>query len=175
VADARYHPAARVLHWSTAVLVIGLLGVGLWMTGLPISQLKLLVYAWHKWLGLVVLMLTLTRLAWRRYSPPPPLPASVTPWDRELAPVGHWALLVLLLIQPAVGWLMSSAGGVQVFWFGYLALPDLVPRDPALFRILRAAHKYFAFLLMALIALHVAAVLRHDLLRRDGIFRRMWL
>jgi cytochrome b561 len=43
-----YHAAAKTLHWLTAVAVFGLLGVGLWMTGLPISLLKLQVYNWHK-------------------------------------------------------------------------------------------------------------------------------
>jgi len=174
VAAVGYHPFAKTLHWLTAVLVLGLLGVGLWMVGLPIGMTKLLAFAWHKWLGLCVFVLTLLRLAWRRFSPPPALPAALAPWERRLAPLVHWALLVLIVVQPIEGWLMSSAGGVQVFWFGYLALPDLVPRDQHLFRLLRAAHHYLAFLLIGIIALHVAAVIRHDLARRDGIFRRMW-
>jgi cytochrome b561 len=172
--NASYHPVAKILHWLTALLVLGLLAVGLWMVGLPFGMPKLLAFAWHKWIGLCVLVLAVLRLAWRRHSPPPALPASVTRWERRLAPLGHWALLLLILVQPLEGWLMSSAGGVQLFWFGYLRLPDLVPRDQDLFKVLRAAHHYLAFLLIGVIALHVAAVLRHDVLRRDGIFRRMW-
>jgi cytochrome b561 len=169
-----YAPAAKVLHWTSALLVVGLLAVGLWMTGLPLSRLKLVVYAWHKWIGLVVLVLAILRLLWRRHSPPPALPATVTPWERRLAPVGHWALLLLVLAQPISGWLMSSAGGVAVIWFGYLPLPDLVPRNQQLFATLRELHHLLAFALMATIALHIAAVLRHDVLRRDGVLRRMW-
>lgn len=170
-----YTPVAKALHWLTAFCVIGLLAVGLWMIGLPISLLKLQVYAWHKWIGLTVLLLTLVRLAWRWHAPPPALPSTITPWERRLAPLGHWALLTLLLAQPVVGWLMSSAGGVQVFWFGVLALPDIVPRDQTLFAILRTAHAVLAWALIATITIHVLAVARHDLLRRDGIFRRMWI
>ena len=66
-----------------------------------------------------------------------------------------------------------SAGGVKVIWFSLLELPDLVSRDLALFERLRTWHHWLAWTLMALLALHVAAVLRHDVLRRDGIFRRM--
>jgi cytochrome b561 len=168
-----YRPFAKLLHWLTALAVFGLLGVGLWMVGLPFGLLKLQAYAWHKWIGLTVLTLTLLRLGWRRYAPPPRLPDTVTSWERRIAPFGHGALLVLLLALPISGWLMSSAGGVAVYWFGILHMPDLVPRDPALFDTLRTAHHWLAWLLMAVLALHVAAVVRHDVLRRDGIFRRM--
>jgi cytochrome b561 len=174
VAAPTYHAAAKALHWLTALAVFGLLGVGLWMTGLPISLLKLQVYAWHKWIGLVVLILTVARLLWRWRHPPPLLPDAVTRWERALAPVGHWALLALLVAMPVSGWLMSSAAGVSVFWFGVLALPDLVPRNPDLFETLRTAHFVLSRCLIVVVALHIAAVLHHDVLRRDGIFRRMW-
>ena len=97
----------------------------------------------------------------------------MTAWERRLAPLGHGALLVLLLAMPVSGWLMSSAGGVTVFWFGVLQLPDLVPRDPLTFEMLRTLHHWLAWTLMAVLALHVVAVVHHDILRRDGIFRRM--
>ncbi len=172
---AAYHPFAKAVHWLSVLCVLGLLAVGLWMAGLPISLLKLKLYAWHKWIGLVVLALTLVRIAWRRYWPPPSLPDLVTAWERRLASLSHAALLALLVAQPMVGWLMSSAGGVKVYWFGYLPLPDLVPRDQALFALLRETHGVLAYALIAVIALHLLAVVRHDIVRRDGIFRRMWI
>jgi cytochrome b561 len=69
---------------------------------------------------------------------------------------------------------MSSAAGVGVSWFGYIPLPDAVPRDPALFEALKTTHHALSRLLIAMVLLHVGAVLHHDFLRRDGIFRRMW-
>lgn len=169
-----YTFVAKVLHWLSALLVLCLLAVGLWMTGLPFSRLKLVVYAWHKWIGLTVLALALARIAWRFRSPPPALPMALASWEKRLAPIGHWMLLGLVLAQPVSGWVMSSAGGVAVTWFGVLPLPDLVPRDQNLFAALRTLHEALAFALIGTIALHVAAVVRHDVLRRDGILRRMW-
>jgi cytochrome b561 len=169
-----YQPIAKTLHWLTAVAVLGLLGIGLWMVGLPISLLKLQVYNWHKWIGLAVLTLTVVRLLWRWRSPPPPLPDTITRWERALAPAGHWALLILLLAMPASGWLMSSAAGVSIAWFGVLPLPDLVAPNPAFFDALRSTHFILSRALIVVVILHVAAVLHHDVLRRDGIFRRMW-
>jgi cytochrome b561 len=69
---------------------------------------------------------------------------------------------------------MSSAAGVSVAWFVVLPLPDLAPRDPGLFEGLRTTHFLLSRALIALVTLHIAAVLHHDVLRRDGIFRRMW-
>ena len=97
----------------------------------------------------------------------------MTPWERALAPWAHIRLLVLLLALPVSGWLMSSAGGVKVIWFAVLPMPDLVPRDPDLFVALRTLHHWLAWTLMAVLVLHIGAVFRHDVLRRDGVFRRM--
>jgi len=174
VPDAQYRPLAKGLHWLTALLVFGLLVLGLWMVELPFGRPKLQAYAWHKWIGLCVLLLTLARLTWRWRVPPPALPTTVTEWERRLAPVSHGLLLALLVALPLSGWLMSSAGGVAVYWFGIVPLPDLVPRDPRLFEGLCTLHHWLAWTLMAMLVLHLAAVVRHDLLRRDGVFRRMW-
>jgi cytochrome b561 len=168
-----YAPAAKGLHWVSALLVIGMIGVGLWMVDLPLGYPKLYAYAWHKWIGLTVLVLTLARLVWRAYRPPPPLPASVTAWERLLAPGTHLALLIVLLAMPLSGWMMSSAAGVSVTWFGLIPLPDLVARDARLFEALRGTHRWLGWMLMLMLGLHLLAVVRHDVLRRDGIFRRM--
>ncbi len=162
------------MHWIIAFAVLGLLVVGLWMTGLPLGFTKLHAYNWHKWIGLAVLVLTVGRLVWRWRHPPPPLPGTVARWEAASAALGHWALLVLLLAMPISGWLMSSAAGVSVLWFGIVALPDLVPRDTGLFEGLRTTHYLLSRVLIAVLVLHVAAVVHHDVLRRDGIFRRMW-
>ena len=65
MAEPTYHPAAQTLHWLTALAVLGLLGLGLWMTDLPLGLPKLYAYTWHKWIGLSVLLLTVARLLWR--------------------------------------------------------------------------------------------------------------
>ncbi|TXL82197.1 cytochrome b [Vineibacter terrae] len=168
-----YDPTAKALHWLTALLVIGMLGLGLWMVGLPISLQKAKVYSWHKWAGITVLALTLLRIVWRHLRPPPSLPGTLTPLDRRLAPWGHAALYALLLAMPLTGWTMSSAAGIPVVWFGVWQLPDLVGKDEALFKALQTTHHILSRLLIAVVVIHIAAVIRHDVLRRDGVLRRM--
>ena len=174
MAAAKHNRTAIGLHWITALAVLGLLSVGLWMVGLPLGLLKLKVYAWHKWIGMAVLALTTARLLWRWRHPPPALPGSLRDWERRLAPIAHWTLFALLLAMPLSGWTMNSAAGVGLYWFGYVPIPDLVPRDPDLFAALKTVHKVLSRLLIAVVALHVGAVIYHDVLRRDGVFRRMW-
>ncbi|TMJ24591.1 MAG: cytochrome b, partial [Alphaproteobacteria bacterium] len=53
-----YAPVAKLLHWLVALLVLGMIGLGLWMVDLPLGLAKLYAYAWHKWIGLTVLVLT---------------------------------------------------------------------------------------------------------------------
>jgi cytochrome b561 len=170
----RYGRPAQGFHWLTAAIVLGMIGVGLWMVGLPIGRQKLVVYGWHKWFGLLLLVITLARLVWRHFHAPPPLPAGITAWERRAAPIAHWALYGLLIAMPITGWLMTSAAGLPVIWFGLFEVPDLVDRDPALLEAFKSAHHWLSRALILLLLVHVAAVIRHDVLRRDGIIRRMW-
>lgn len=174
MAGPRHNRPAIALHWITAIAVLGTIGVGLWMTRLPLGLLKLEAYAWHKWTGIAVLAVTAARLLWRWRHPPPALPGALPFWERRLAKIGHWTLFTLLLAMPVSGWLMNSAAGIGLYWFGYVPIPDLVPPNPDLFAVLRTVHFILSRLLIATVALHLAAVVYHDVLRRDGIFRRMW-
>jgi cytochrome b561 len=170
----RYGRTAAGLHWLTAAAVLGMIGVGLWMVGLPIGRQKLVVYGWHKWIGLAIMVLTIVRLVWRWTHAPPPLPDRLARWEQQAAPFVHGLLYALLLAMPLSGWLMTSAAGLPVFWFGLFQVPDLVDRDPALFDLFRGIHHWLSRALIVLLVIHIGAVVRHDVLRRDGVLRRMW-
>lgn len=128
VSSARYDAVAKSLHWLTAAMVIGLLGVGLWMTGLRTSPFKIDVYAWHKWFGLTVLALTALRVAWRATHPPPALLAA-SRLQRRIARSVHGVMYALLLAMPMTGWLQNSAAGFPLSWFGLFRVPPLIERD----------------------------------------------
>ena len=180
----RYDAVAMTLHWLIAAAVLALLVAGLWMTD-AIKQpetrnFAYRVYQWHKALGLTVLVLTVVRLGWRLANPPPPLPADMSRWERIGAELSHGAFYVLLLAIPLAGWAMVSASplGLPTIVFGLFEWPhipmlaDLADKKPteAFFR---ATHKYMGFGLMALLALHVAAALKHQFVNRDGVLARM--
>lgn len=168
-----YTRTAVTLHWLSALLILMALPWGLIMTGLDLSPLKLKLYSWHKWLGVTIFWLVAVRLFWRWTHAAPPLPADIPPWQRRLAGAIHALLYLLMLAIPISGWLMSSAKGFQTVYFGVLPLPDLLAKDKVLGDLLASLHAVLNYLLMAMLAVHVAAALKHHFIDRDGVLVRM--
>ena len=171
--NTTYTPVAKGLHWLMAVLILGLLALGIYMSDLPLSPQKLTLYSWHKWAGVTVFLLVWLRLAWRVTHRPPALPASMSPPMRLAAHAGHTALYGLMVVIPVTGWLMSSAKGFQTVWFGVLPIPDLVGRDKALGDVLQETHEALNLLLMLTLGGHLAAALWHHFVLKDDTLRRM--
>lgn len=169
----RYSGLAIALHWLMALAIIGLLGVGVWMTGLKTSPMKIEVYTWHKWIGLTVLVLAVVRGLWRVHRLPPPLAVSVPMWQVRASIHTHRLLYLLMFAMPLSGWLQNSAAGFPLTWFGLFKVPALVGRDKALFAFWQQAHEWLSWALMALIALHVLAALKHHFVDRDDTLKRI--
>ena len=170
---ARYTRTAIALHWLIALLIFAAFPLGLYMTGLQLSPRKLQLYSYHKWIGVGVLLLAGLRLAWRAGHRPPPLVAGMPRWQEIAAHATHHLLYLLLLLIPISGWLMSSALGVPVVWFGVLPLPDLVGKDKELGEVLKLVHKTLNYGLLLLVLAHVAGAVKHQWVDRDGTLARM--
>jgi len=158
-----------------ALMLAGMLGLGFYMQGLPLSPQKLQLYSWHKWTGVTVFMLALLRLAWRITHRPPPLPAHMGRPAIALAHTGHGLLYALMLAIPVSGWLMSSAMGFQTVWFGFLPLPDLLERDREVAKTLTQVHVWLNWTLIVTVTGHVLAAAKHQFWSRDGLLSRMSL
>ena len=166
-------PIAKGLHWLMAALLLGLLALGLYMTDLPLSPEKLLLYSWHKWLGVSAFLLLWCRLLWRLTHRAPAAPEGVSAGMARLATLGHLALYALMLLIPLSGWLMSSAKGVPTVWFGLWPIPDLIGKDKALGEALAQVHGWLNDLLIVTLLAHIGAALKHHFIDRDDILRRM--
>lgn len=175
----RYHPVSVLLHWVLGLALIGLFAVGLYMTDLPFSPQRLKLYNWHKWAGVTLLALSVFRLVWRLTHRPPPLPRAIETamprWQRLAHHATHHGLYLLFFAVPLLGWAYSSAAGFPVVLFGVLPLPDFVPVSEELAGLIKPLHKWSAFAMMALVLLHVAGALKHQLIDRDGLLARMGL
>lgn len=159
-----------------AILFLAQAALGTIMARLPDSAIKFDLYQWHKSNGLLILAFALVRIAWRLADPPPPLPAAMPPWERRAARANHLLLYGALLAIPVAGLALVSASPLQVptVAFGVLYVPPLpLPRDEALEAALIALHGTLAFAALALVAVHVAAALRHRFVLRDGVLARM--
>lgn len=177
----RYSAVAIALHWSVAALILTLLAMGLWMTRLPPgSASQFALYQLHKSIGVTVLLLTALRLAWRLFHRPPPLPPELGSWERAAARAAHAGLYALTVALPLTGWAMVSASpwnlptilyGV-VPWPHLPVLPDLANKAAAE-AALKSAHAAGAWAMLALVALHIGAALKHHFALRDDVLARM--
>ncbi|WP_323016647.1 cytochrome b [Castellaniella sp.] len=171
--NQRYTGTAIFLHWLIAVGLIGVFALGFYMQDLPLSPDKLKLYSWHKWAGVTLLVLIVARLAWRLSHRAPELPLTMGPITRMAAHAGHWLLYGLMLAIPLSGWLMSSAQGFQVVWFGVLPLPDLVAKDAALGALLKTTHVTLNYTLLVAVIGHVGAALQHHFIQKDAVLSHM--
>jgi cytochrome b561 len=178
---SRYSLVAILLHWLIALGVLALIVIGLVMTQLQIPQmLEFKLFQLHKSIGITVLLLAVVRLLWRFTHRPPPLPARTPPLEKGAAHGLHWLLYVFMFAMPLTGWAVVSASpfNLPTVLYGLVPWPDLpllpnLANKAAVGRVLGWVHAYGAWTLIGLLAVHIAAVLRHHLLQREPILRRM--
>lgn len=170
--EEEYGLVARLFHWSIAVLIIGLLPVGLGMGVMENSPLKFEIYALHKSFGLLVFFLGTGRIVWRFVSPPPEHLETHEHWEVVLASAAHFWLYVCIICMPLSGWLMSSAGEFPIPFFG-LHMPALIGKDENLAEFFGEAHEILAYTLLLVLALHVAGALKHHVIDKDETLQRM--
>ena len=170
-----YSTPTRWLHWLTAAVVIATLPVGGIMTteGLP-REVQNALYIFHKNVGVVILLLVAARLIVRAKTPTPAMPASMPNWQKTAASVSHAALYLLLIVMAVSGYVRVRAGGFPIEMLDALGIPTLVPRSDELAANARWVHSTARFALAAFIVLHIGAALHHGLMKRDGVFSRMW-
>lgn len=169
----RYGIIAMIFHWIMALLIIGMLILGLYMVDLPFDMEKLKLYGWHKEFGALVLMLVILRLVWKLRNISPVLPSHMPNWQKLAANGLHILLYVLMFCMPLAGWLMSCASGLPVSFFGLFTLPTLIGPSVVLQSLFLTIHKNLGFTLIAVICLHIGAALQHHFLLKDNTLRRM--
>jgi cytochrome b561 len=169
----RYTRFAVALHWIVAVVVFAQFALG-WLMQEIAKQPpgpRAAAFNVHKSIGLAILALMLVRIAWRLSHPAPPLPA-MPRWQARAALANHVLLYALLVVMPLAGYLGSAFSGYPVRAFG-IVLPAWAPKDEAMKHLMSDVHLVAAWLLAAAVALHLAAVVKHALIDRDGLLARM--
>lgn len=167
-------PVARTLHGVMAIMIIGLLAVGLYMTDLEPSPDKWQLYSVHKAIGMAVLVLIIVRILWRAaHTPPPPLSTHAL-WEQRLAQLVHLLLYFGMTVMPVSGYIMSSAGGHDISIFGLFNVPLLVPKNEGLGGIAREIHEIAGYALITAVVLHILGGLKHAIIDRDATLGRMF-
>ena len=166
-----YGSAAVFFHWLSAAVVLALLGTGFMAASATDTAAKVSMLRIHIPLGVVVLLLTLARIAWWRLVDQRPDPVDAVPkWQNFVAGVTHSLFYVLIIGMSAsgIGMLALSGSADDIFLRTAVLLPDFWDHPP------RVPHGIGARALVALFMLHVAAVIYHHLFRKEDLLSRMW-
>ncbi|MCE9648661.1 MAG: cytochrome b [Parvibaculum sp.] len=177
----RFGLVAVTLHWLIAALFLAMIAIGLTMTNLALADPRTFpLYQLHKSLGVTIFVLILIRLAWRMTGQVPPLPATLKPWERLAAHATHYGLYAALLAMPLTGWITVSASpyGIPTVLYNTVRLPHLgfvvaSPHKAAIEAAASWTHWGLAWTATALVALHIAAALKHRFILKDDVLARM--
>jgi cytochrome b561 len=166
---------SKLFHWVAAVLILLLLGHGWWMTHMTPRPERLANYAGHAAMGYDLLALTVLRLLWRWLNPVPVLPADSKSWERIAAHAGHFLLYLLMLVVSLTGWVTATTMRVpatqDIFGLHFPAVVTTVERSTR--QMFEGTHMVLAYVLAAVVVVHIAGALRHHLVKRNDILRRM--
>ena len=171
----RYKSIVVWIHWITAAVLVAQVGLGFAFhrfteRGTP-ERMEL--FAWHKTIGALILVLALVRLAVRLMNPPPPYPANFPKWERFLAVWNHRLFYILLLALPLTGLLAVSGraeGGLVPIKFG-LALPAIpgIAEENAFGDV----HLVLVWTTLALLVIHIGAALWNQFRSETNVADRM--
>jgi cytochrome b561 len=168
----RYHPLLVTLHWLLAAALIALLATAFFILGTTSNAdpHKIAVLRIHMIAGVVILNLMILRLVVRVWTAKPVKGATGAPLLERIAPIAHYGFYVLVVLMVMTGFATTlTAGLIRIMFQGS---GDPLPPSFAVFPSF-VAHVYLADALVGLIAVHVLAALYHQLVRRDGLLRRM--
>jgi cytochrome b561 len=151
-----------------------MLAYGWWMNHFPARTDRFFHRSIHADIGYVVLLLMAVRLIWRGINPAPALPVDMPQWQRLAARISHGALYGVTILVAMLGWAHSGAHKPDyASWFGLFRVPQLISTDKASADTYENLHIYSAYVLMALVTLHILAALYHLLVRDDNVASRM--
>jgi cytochrome b561 len=172
--EDRYSRTAIVLHWLIALAILGQIAFGWYLQTIPrLTPDRTIFVNLHKSTGLVIGALIVFRLAWRLMHKPPALPGSMPAWERSAARASHALLYACMLTMPIAGYTASNFSKFGVKFFNALLLPPWGVDDRGTYAFLNGLHVATSYVFVILIGVHVAAALKHLILPRHGVFRRM--
>jgi len=167
-----YGQTAKVFHWLIVALLAIQLPLGWLMPDIHRGMLPGIAMSLHVSIGMTILLLILLRLLWRLTHPVAP-ETNLPPWQRVGSELVHWLLYIVVLLSTLSGWFAASAKGWTLYLFGLVPLPRLVEQGSALGRGIGNLHATLTWILLALVAIHIATALVHLFIYRDRVMHRM--
>ena len=165
---------AILLHWTIALMILGLIWLGWWMVDLTYYD------AWyndsltiHKSLGMFVLALAMFKLVWLVVSPTPePLP-SLKAWEKTISRIVHRALILSMVLVPITGYLISTSEGSGISIFGWFEIPAIVTASEGARDLAIDIHYYASYAILGIVIVHAAAAIKHRFIEKNDTLKRM--
>lgn len=168
----QYNSTAKLLHWISALLIISLFTLGLWMVELSYySEWYKSAPHWHKSIGLCLFALTLFRIIWKQLTARPEIEGAK--WEIQSAKIVHAALYLLLFCTFFSGYMISTADGRAIAVFNWFSVPGLGSIVENQEDIAGSVHYYLALTLIGLASLHALAAFKHHFINKDNTLNKM--
>jgi cytochrome b561 len=167
----RYTPVAMALHWIMAALVLFAGIFGLLLDDWPKATRMFWINV-HVQVGLLILVLLMARIWWRRIRSPPPLPPEAGELSRRLSNPAHLLIYVLMLVTPLVG-IVALVWHARAFDFGFFSIDFGVKANKPVYERAEDIHLWLTYGLFALVGGHAIAALWHHFVSRDTVLLRM--
>lgn len=169
-----YGSVAKFYHWLIFFLVAFLIATGLTVEAISKDSLRFLTFNVHELTGLTVCFLMVLRTIWTIRNIRPELPPTVKTWEKSTAHILHSLLYIILFIMPVSGFIMATSGGHPVNFFGFqLWMPFISHNSETLNHQAFNLHHYVGYTLIACLAIHILAALKHHIIKKDATLRRM--
>jgi cytochrome b561 len=165
---------SRAFHWILGLAIIVMLAYGWWFNHIAPRPVRYFHRSIHADIGYMILLLMAIRLIWRAINPVPALPAGSPLWERVFARVNHWALYIVTMLVAVLGWAHSGAHKPDYAdWFGLFRVPQFTATDKANADFYEDWHIWMAYVLIALVVIHLIAALVHRFVKHDQVVTRM--
>ncbi|MDG7056189.1 MAG: cytochrome b [Wolbachia endosymbiont of Meromenopon meropis] len=171
--DHKYNLGLRIIHWLMATFLIGMFYSGFYMKRLPVNnELKFTMYTIHKICGITVFEFAIIRVFFRIFTCTPQFSAGLSRFEITMIKVVHFVLYILMILVPLSGYVMSSASGARIKYL-FFHIPLLISKNKELANAASTLHAILAYFIMFFTVLHVLAALKHTLMDKQNIFRRI--
>ena len=156
-------------------MILILIVHGWWMTHMTPRPERLANYAWHSALGYDLFVMLILRLLWRWLNPSPELPVGLQLWERVAARLAHAGLYVLMFVVSLTGWMVATTFRVPMTkdLLGIDVPPLVTAVDRSVRQWIEESHMVVAYVLAAVVLIHIVASLRHHIVKRNDVLRRM--
>ncbi len=163
---------SRLNHWLGALIVIGMLVVGLYLNDMPRGDEKIYWLKLHIGVGGLFFVFLWFRVLWRVFSKSP------QSFEQKqslklITKIVHWMLLLSVLIMALSGPFLIWTRGTPINVFDWFSIPSPIGKMPEFHELMESVHAIAAKVLLFTVVVHFLAAIKHQFIDKDQLLSRM--